>query len=62
MKAVQYNGALAITIVIRGSSKEKLYQELDLETLQQRLWYMKLCCFYKILKVIKLSYKVAKLS
>ena len=42
--------ALAITGAIRGSSKEKLYQELGLETLQQRRWYRKLCCFYKILK------------
>ena len=36
--------------VIRGSSREKLYQELGMETLQQRRWYRKLCCFYKILK------------
>ena len=35
---------------IRGSSRENLQQELDLETLQQRRWYRKLCCFYKILK------------
>ena len=41
---------LAITGAIRGSSREKLYQELGLETLQQRRWYRKLCCFYKILK------------
>ena len=50
MEAVQYNAALARTGAIRGSSKEKLYQELGLETLQQRLCYRKLCCFYKILK------------
>ena len=41
---------LAITGAIRGSSREKLYHELGLETLQQRRWYRKLCCFYKILK------------
>ena len=35
----------------RGSSREKLYQELGSETLQQRRWYRKLCCFYKILKL-----------
>ena len=50
IKTIQYNAALAITGAIRGSSREKLYQELGLETLQQRLWYRKLCCFYKILK------------
>ena len=50
MESIQYNAALAITGAIRGSSREKLYQELGLETLQQRRWYRKLCCFYKILK------------
>ena len=50
METIQYNAALAITGAIRDSSREKLYQELGLETLQQRRWYRKLCCFYKILK------------
>ena len=50
METIQYNAALAITCATRGSSREKLYQELGLETLQQRCWYRKLCCFYKILK------------
>ena len=36
--------------VIRGSSREKLYQELGFESLQQRRWYRKLCSFYKIFK------------
>ena len=35
METMQYNAALAITGPIRGSSREKLYQELGLETLQQ---------------------------
>ena len=30
MERIQYNSALAITGAIRGSSKEKLYQELGL--------------------------------
>ena len=50
METIQYNAALAITGAIRGSSREKLYQELGLETLQQGRWYIKPCCFYKILK------------
>ena len=32
----QYNSALAITGTIRGTSREKIYQELGLESLQQR--------------------------
>ena len=50
MESVQSNAALAITGAIRGSSKEKLYQELGLESLQQRRWYRKLCYFFKLTK------------
>ena len=35
METIQYNAALAITGAIRGSSRERLHQELGLETLQQ---------------------------
>ena len=50
LKSIQYNAALAITGAIRGSSREKFYQELGFESLQQRWWYRKLCLFYKIIK------------
>ena len=39
LESIQYNAALAITGAIRGSSIEKLYQELGFESLQQRRWY-----------------------
>ena len=45
---VQYNAALAITGAIRGSSRDKLYQELGFESLRDRRWYRKLCFYYKI--------------
>ena len=48
MESIQYNAELAITGAIRGSSREKLYQELGLESLQQRRWYRKLCYFFKL--------------
>ena len=52
METIQYNATLAKTASIRGSSREKLYQKLGLETLQQRCWYRKLCCcFYSVLKL-----------
>ena len=35
-ETVQYNAALIITGTIRGTSKEKLYQELGLESLKDR--------------------------
>ena len=50
LESIQYNAALAITGARRGSSREKLYQELGFESLQQRRWYRKLCLFFKIIK------------
>ena len=50
LESIQYNVSLAITGLIRGTSKEKLYQELGLESLQLRRWYRKLGMFYKIYK------------
>ena len=38
IESVQYNLALVITGVIRWTSKEKLYQEIGLETLEKRRW------------------------
>ena len=49
LESIQYNAALAITGCIRGSSREKLYNELGFESLQSRRWFRKLCIFYKIL-------------
>ena len=48
LESIQYKSALAITGAIRGISAEKLYNELDLETLQKTRWCSKLCCFYKV--------------
>ena len=47
LKSIQYNPALAITDAVRDSSREKLYEELGFESLQQRRWYRKLCWFFK---------------
>ena len=48
IESIQYNAALAITGAIRGTSKEKIYQDLGLESLQQRQWYRKLSLFQGI--------------
>ena len=59
LESVQYNAALAITGAIRGSSREKLYQELGLESLKSRRWYRKLCLFFKLKKInIPLTYLI----
>ena len=48
--SIQYNATLATTDAIRGTSIEKLYDELHLETLEKRRWCRKLCCFFKIFR------------
>ena len=48
LESIQYNACLAITGAIRGTSTEKIYQELGLESLKFRRWFRKLCHFYKI--------------
>ena len=48
IEKAQYDAALAITGTIRGTSREKLYAELGLESLKFRRWFRKLICFYKI--------------
>ena len=48
IESVQYNAALAIMGAIRGTSKEKLYQELSFESLKDRGWLRRLCYLYKI--------------
>ena len=50
VECIQYNAVLSITGAIRGTSREKLFEELGLKSLQHRWWYRKLCCSYKILK------------
>ena len=50
IESIQYDAALAIAGVISGTSIEKLYQELGLESLSKRRWYKKLCYFFKIFK------------
>ena len=51
IESIQYNAAQfnAITGAVKGTSREKLYQELGFESLQQRRWYRQLCCLFKII-------------
>ena len=50
LDSIKYIACLAITGAIRGTSREKIYQELGLESLQARRWYRKLAIFYKVYK------------
>ena len=35
---------------MQGNSRDKLYQELGLESLKSRRWYNRLSCLFKIMK------------
>ena len=47
--SVQRNAVLAITSAFSGISKEKLYQELGLESLKNRRWLRRMSYLYKII-------------
>ena len=51
MEPIQYNATLAITGAITGTSREKLYQELGLESLRKRRCIKNSAPFSKYLKV-----------
>ena len=40
---------LVITVALRGTSTEKIYQELGLQSLKSSRWFRKLCHFYETL-------------
>ena len=48
IEKTQYQAALAITGTWRGTSRNKLYEELGWESLSDRRWYRRLFQFYKI--------------
>ena len=43
LEQTQYSAALAVTGAWRGTSRQKLYDELGWETLYHRRWYRRLC-------------------
>ena len=49
-ESVQYSACVALSEAIRGSSREKIYHELGMESLQCWRWYRKRCLFYTIFK------------
>ena len=47
LESVQYLAALAVSGTWRGTSKERLYEELSWESLSDRRWYRRLVLLYK---------------
>ena len=56
IEMVQYNAALIITGAFKGTSRDKIYQELGLESLADRRWTRKLIFFHKIILGLLPSY------
>ena len=56
LESVQYNACLAITGCFRGTSREKLYSELGIESLADRRYSRRLFLFYKILNGLAPKY------
>ena len=50
LESVQYKAALAITGAIQGTSRDKIYEKLGLESLKARRWYKRLSCMFKTIK------------
>ena len=48
IERVQYQAALAVTGTWKGTSTNKIYEELGWESLTDRRWFRRLVQFYKI--------------
>ena len=56
LEKVQFSASLIFTGAIKGTSRERLYKALGLESLCDRRWHHKLVLFYKIVKGLPPSY------
>ena len=50
LESIQYKAELAITGAIHGTSRDKIYKEIGLESLKAKRWYKRLSCMFKIMK------------
>ena len=56
IEMIQYRAALVITGAIKGTSRDRLYQEIGLESLADRRWSRKIFFFHKIVNGLLPSY------
>ena len=57
-ESIQYKAALAITGAIQGTSVERIYQELGLQSLKFRRWYKRLSCMFKIMNNETITFRL----
>ena len=62
IKQVQCNACLIITDAFKGNLRERVYQELQLESLKDRRWYRKSFFVYKIVKELSPKYLILYLQ
>ena len=62
IEMIQYRAALVITGAIKGTSRDRLYQEIVLESLADRRWYGKIFFFNKIANGLLPSYLRSNLN
>ena len=56
VEKVQHNAALAVTGTIKDTLRERIYNELGLESLADRRWYSMVTFFYNIVKNLAHKY------
>ena len=56
IESFQYSAALAVTGAWRGTSRERLYEELGWESFDSRRWARQLTLFYKIVNKLIPAY------
>ena len=56
LEMVKYNAALVITSAIKGTSHDRIYRELSLESLAERRWSRKIFFFHKIINGLLPAY------
>ena len=61
LEHIQYSAALAVTGAWRGTSRQRLYEELGWENLYQRRWFRRLCHFFNMKKSQSPDYLFAEI-
>ena len=61
LEQTQYSAALAVTGALRGTSRQRLYNELGWESLHDRRWYRCLCHFFVLKKQRSPQYLFTKI-
>ena len=50
LEQTQYSAALAVSGAWRGTTRQRLYEEIGWESLYHRRWYRRMCHFFKLVK------------